>query len=92
MWGLLSYTKTLKVEEGQTINVTAALQVGSEADTVMVTAGRLQGQAEAINIERMSADIVQVLQRESSQAYPTRISLTQLDGCPVFFGERRGAK
>jgi len=59
--GFTSYTKTVKVEAGQAISITAALQVGSEADTVMVTAGRLQGQAEAINIERMSADIVQVL-------------------------------
>ena len=59
--GFTSYTTSVKVEAGQTATVTAALQVGSQADSVMVTAERLQGEAEAINIERMSADIVQVL-------------------------------
>jgi TonB-dependent receptor len=59
--GFAPYTTTVKVEAGQTANVTAALQVGSQADSVMVTVERLQGEAEAINIERMSADIVQVV-------------------------------
>ena len=36
------------------------MEVASEADTVMVTAPRLQGNAEAVNVERMSAEIVQV--------------------------------
>jgi TonB-dependent receptor len=58
--GFTPYTTTVKVEVGGTANVTAALQIGSQNDTVMVTAGRLQGQAEAINVERMSANIVQV--------------------------------
>jgi transposase len=35
--------------------VTATLQVGSGADSVIVTAPRLQGDAEAINVERMSS-------------------------------------
>lgn len=59
--GFAPYTMTVKVEAGQTANVTAILQVASQADSVMVTGGRLQGEAQAINIERMSADIVQVL-------------------------------
>jgi TonB-dependent receptor len=58
--GFTPYTTTVKVDSGGTANVTMALQVGSQNDTVMVTAGRLQGQAEAINVERMSANIVQV--------------------------------
>jgi TonB-dependent receptor len=37
------------------------LQVASQADQVVVSAERLQGEAEAINIERTSDDIVQVL-------------------------------
>jgi len=59
--GFNPYTTTVKVVAGQTVNLTAALQVGSQADTVMVTADRLQGEAEAINIERMSSNIVQVM-------------------------------
>ncbi|MBV8673184.1 MAG: TonB-dependent receptor [Acidobacteriaceae bacterium] len=38
----------------------ATMQVASDADTVMVTAPRLEGEAEAVNVERMSAQIVQV--------------------------------
>ena len=48
------------VPRGQTANVGAMLKVASDADTVMVTAPRLQGEAEAVNVERMSAQIVQV--------------------------------
>ena len=43
------------------MNVDAVLQVASQADQVVVTAERLQGEAEAINIERTSDEIVQVL-------------------------------
>jgi len=68
--GFASYTSPVKVVAGQTATVTAALQVISEADTVMVTADRLQGQAEAINIERMSADIVQVLPEKVITSLP----------------------
>jgi iron complex outermembrane recepter protein len=48
--GFTTYTTTVAVAPGQTANVTAALQVGSSADSVIVTAGRLQGDAEAINV------------------------------------------
>jgi len=59
--GFASFTSTVKVDAGQTVNVDAVLKVASVSDQVMVTAERLQGEAEAINIERMSDDIVQVL-------------------------------
>lgn len=58
--GFAPYTTTVTVTAGQKANITAALKVLSAADTVMVTAGRLQGDAEAVNVERMSAEIVQV--------------------------------
>ncbi|HEX3470201.1 MAG TPA: TonB-dependent receptor [Silvibacterium sp.] len=70
--GFNPYTTTVKVEAGQTANVTAALQVGSQADSVLVTAERLQGQAEAINVERMSANIVQVLPRTVIRSLPNK--------------------
>jgi TonB-dependent receptor len=49
------------VEAGKTANVDVVLQVASQVDQVMVTGERLQGEAEAINIERTADDIVQVL-------------------------------
>ena len=58
--GFAPYSTTVSVQPGQTASVTAALKVSSAADSVMVTAGRLQGDAEAVNVERMSANIVQV--------------------------------
>jgi TonB-dependent receptor len=59
--GLNAFSTTVKVQPGQTTNIDAVLQVASQADQVVVTAERLQGEAEAINIERTSDEIVQVL-------------------------------
>src|SRR6202045_1730677 len=59
--GLNPFSGTVKVEAGQTVNVDPVLQVASQADQGIVTAERLQGESEAINIERTSDEIVQVL-------------------------------
>src|ERR1700694_826630 len=59
--GFAPFSTTVKVEAGQTANVNAVLKVATVNDQVMVTAERVQGEAEAINIERMSENIVQVL-------------------------------
>ena len=59
--GFTASTATVKLQSGQTATANEVLSVGSGADTVMVTAARLQGEAEAINIQRMSSQIVQVL-------------------------------
>ena len=59
--GFAPSTLSVKVQTGQVATVNQTLKVASGADTVMVSASRLQGEAEAINIERMSSDIVQIL-------------------------------
>jgi len=59
--GFAPFTKSINVTGGQTINVDAQVEVASVADQVLVTAQRLQGEAEAINIERTADNIVQVL-------------------------------
>jgi len=59
--GFATFSSPAKVGAGQTVNVDPVLQVASQNDQVIVTAERLQGEAEAINIERLSDDIVQVL-------------------------------
>jgi TonB-dependent receptor len=59
--GFAPFSATVKVDAGQTANVDAVLKVASQSDQVIVTAERLLGEAEAINIERMADDIVQVL-------------------------------
>ena len=59
--GFAPFSTTVKVDAGQTATVDAVLKVASQNDQVLVTAERLLGEAEAINIERMADDIVQVL-------------------------------
>src|ERR1700731_1522745 len=59
--GFAPFSSTVKVDAGQPANVNAVLKVATVNDQVMVTAERLQGEAEAINIERMAENIVQVL-------------------------------
>src|SRR4029077_14411755 len=59
--GYSPFTKTVKVDAGQVANVDAALTVASRNDQLIVTAEQLQGETEAINIERTADNIVQVL-------------------------------
>jgi TonB-dependent receptor len=68
--GFAVTTTKVTVVAGQTATVTSVLQVASAADSVMVTADRLQGDAEAVNIERMSAEIVQVLPEGTITSLP----------------------
>jgi TonB-dependent receptor len=68
--GFAPFSATVKVDAGQTVNVDAVLKVASQSDQVMVTAERLQGEAEAINIERMADDIVQVLPSKVINSLP----------------------
>ena len=59
--GFANFSKTVTVIPGQTVVVDAVLKVASQSDQVIVTAERARGEAEAINIERMAENIVQVL-------------------------------
>ena len=68
--GFAPVSSTVKVEAGQTANVDIMLKVASVSDQVIVTTERLQGEVEAINIERMSDDIVQVLPAKVINSLP----------------------
>ena len=68
--GFAPFSTTARVEAGQTANVDAVLKVASQSDQVIVTGERLQGEAEAINIERMSDDILQVLPAKVINSLP----------------------
>src|SRR6202045_3137892 len=59
--GLAASNVPVTVQAGQEVSANPVLQVASQNDQVVVTAERLQGEAEAINIERTADDIVQVL-------------------------------
>ena len=68
--GLAVSNTPVLVEAGKEVNVGAVLQVASQNDQVIVTAERLQGEAEAINIERTSDEIVQVLPERVINSLP----------------------
>jgi TonB-dependent receptor len=59
--GLAASNVPVTVQAGQEVSANPVLQVASQNDQVVVIAERLQGEAEAINIERTSDNIVQVL-------------------------------
>ena len=59
--GLAVSNTPVVVEAGKEITANPVLQVASQSDQVVVSAERLQGEAEAINIERTAENIVQVL-------------------------------
>ena len=61
---------TVTVNAGETASVDAVLKVAGLTDQVMVTAERLEGQAEAINIERTDDQIVQVLPLKEITSLP----------------------
>src|SRR5579864_2975877 len=68
--GFANFTATANVSAGQTETVNGVLQVASQTDQMIVTAERLQGETEAINIERTADDIVQVLPLKVIQSLP----------------------
>jgi len=68
--GLAVSNVPVTVQAGQEAAANAVLQVASQADQVVVTAERLQGEAEAINIERTSDNIVQVLPERVINSLP----------------------
>lgn len=68
--GFAPLTLPVKVTGGQTTKIDAVLQLASQSEQVLVTATRVQGEAEAINIERTSDNLVQVLPSNVIQSLP----------------------
>jgi TonB-dependent receptor len=68
--GFATTSTTVKVESGKIVNADIVLSVASQSDMVIVTAERVQGEAEAINIERLSDNIVQVLPERVINSLP----------------------
>jgi TonB-dependent receptor len=68
--GLAVANLPVVVTAGQEVAANPVLQVASQNDQVIVTAERLQGEAEAINIERTNDNIVQVLPERVINSLP----------------------
>ena len=68
--GLAPFEKNVTVTAGQTTRVEATLQVAAQTDSVIVTAERPHGEAEAINRERTAENILQVLPHDVITSLP----------------------
>lgn len=68
--GLTPFTRTVTVGPGQTATLDANLQVPSDRQAVVVNAARASAEAEAINIERASDNLEQVMPNEIIQSLP----------------------
>ena len=68
--GLAPFEKNVTVTAGQTTRVEAALQIASQSDSIIVTAERPHGEAEAINRERTADNILQVLPHDVIVSLP----------------------
>ncbi len=68
--GFAPFSSSVTVAPGQVATTEVSMKVASESDQVIVSAERLQGETEAINIERTADDIVQVLPLKVIQSLP----------------------
>jgi TonB-dependent receptor len=59
--GFTTFTRTAQVTAGRVARVDVQMKVGSQPEEITVTAERGHGEAEAINLERTSDNILQVL-------------------------------
>jgi TonB-dependent receptor len=86
--GFVTFSNKVDVAAGRAIDVDATLQVQSESQTVLVTAPRLTGEVEALNIERTADNIVQVLPSEVIRSLPNANMADALGRLPSITLER----
>jgi len=68
--GLENYSGVLEVKGGNLVRADAVLKVGAQAESVIVTAERAAGEAEAVNRERSADNIVQILPADVIRSLP----------------------
>jgi TonB-dependent receptor len=68
--GFAKFEQELSVASGQVANIDAKLKLESQNESILVTAPRVTGEAEAVNIERNSDNLVQVMPEEVIRSLP----------------------
>ena len=68
--GLETYSSSMEVRAGDVARVDAVLKVVAASESVIVTAERAAGEAEAINRERTADNVLQVLPNEVIRSLP----------------------
>ncbi|HWF13463.1 MAG TPA: TonB-dependent receptor [Candidatus Acidoferrales bacterium] len=86
--GLANFTKAVQVIAGQGASTDAVLNVAAVSDQMVVTADRVQGEAESINVERTADNIIQVLPAEVIRSLPNANMADALGRLPSVTLER----
>jgi TonB-dependent receptor len=86
--GFATFNDTVSVSAGKTANLDAKLQVKSQNESILVTAPRLTGEAEAVNLERTADNLVQVLPSEVIRSLPNANMADALGRMPSVTLER----
>ena len=86
--GFTVLNDSVSVSAGQTANEVAKLQVKSQSESILVTAPRLTGEAEAVNIERTADNLLQVLPAEVIRSLPNANMADALGRMPSVTLER----
>ena len=68
--GVATFTKAATITAGQVARLDAKLEVASQSESILVSAERPRGEAEAINRMRTADNIVQVLPAEVITSLP----------------------
>jgi len=68
--GFTKFQREMSVPPGQVANIEATLKLQSQNESILVTAPRVTGEAEAVNIERNSDNLVQVMPAEVIRSLP----------------------
>jgi TonB-dependent receptor len=68
--GFTKFEQPVNVTGGQAANIEAKLKLQSQNESILVTAPRVTGEAEAVNIERNADNLVQVLPAEVIRSLP----------------------
>ncbi len=81
--GFTTFTQELEVGIGKTTRVEAILKVSGKGEEIMVTADRPHGEAEAINRQRTSDNILDVLPADVITSLPNANVADAIAACPV---------
>jgi TonB-dependent receptor len=68
--GFAKFEQPVNVTAGQAANVETKLKLQSQNESILVTAPRVTGEAEAVNIERNADNLIQVLPAEVIRSLP----------------------
>ena len=86
--GFAKFSQSVTVSVGQVANIEAKLNLESQNETILVTAPRVTGEAEAVNIERNSDNLVQVMPEEVIRSLPNANMADALGRLPSVTLER----